>query len=89
MRALAGVGWQHDRKHFNAYAQAITASTKLLVDSGAPEDGRGKKRELASSRMLLQSFLKSVRFRFCQALLRRSCIIRSQRIPIPIQDISH
>ena len=57
LRSLAGVGWQHDLLHFKAYGKAIVASAQLLLD---PNLANVNKRELSSSRMLLQSFLKSV-----------------------------
>ena len=57
LRSLAGMGWQQDPAHFQAYARAIMASAQLLLDSNLPTIN---KRELASGRMLLQSFLKSV-----------------------------
>ena len=53
------MGWQQDLTHFQAYAKAITASAQLLLDADAASTS---KRELASNRMLLQSFLKSVCF---------------------------
>ena len=61
IRSLAGAGWQQDRQRFAEYAGAVLASARAALVNTAAGDESVAKKDLAASRMLLQSIVKAVR----------------------------
>lgn len=85
MRGLAGSSWQKDRQQFREYAVAVVGSAEFAL-AQATQKAVAARRDLASSRLLLQSILKSVSNLFRLPL---ACASQSEVSSSPGRNLLH